>query len=96
MGINLERRIVAYMRSKQYQVFTEAFNYNIVYVEGMNADGSLNPDVPNCFNDRRLVLEIIGDIPKILGRICKLKIDTSCSGRKRENMSILISENQPE
>ena len=32
----------------------------------------------------------------LLGRICKLKIDTSCSGRKRENMSILISENQPE
>lgn len=67
MGANLASRIVAYMQAKQYQVFTGAFNYNIVYVEGMNADGSLNPDAPNCFNDRRIVLEVIGGIPKIVG-----------------------------
>jgi hypothetical protein len=34
---------------------------NIVYVEGMNPDGSLNDDAPNAFNDLRLILRIADD-----------------------------------
>jgi hypothetical protein len=35
-----------------YQVFTGDCFYNTIYIEGMNADGSLNRDAPSCFNDR--------------------------------------------
>ncbi len=31
---------------------------NIVYLEGMNPDGTLNPDRPNEFNDTRLLLKV--------------------------------------
>lgn len=62
----LASRIISYMKSKSYRVFTGAGFYNIVYVEGMNADGSLNSDAPNCFNDRRIVIEIDPN-PKIVG-----------------------------
>lgn len=63
----LSARIIDYMRHKKYAVFTGAKAYNIVYIEGINADGSLNCDAPNCFNDRRLVIEIVGLSPKIVG-----------------------------
>jgi hypothetical protein len=56
-------RIITYMKSKGYKVFTGAGNYNIVYVEGMDEDGSVNDDRPNEFNDRRIVIEILDDVP---------------------------------
>ena len=64
---DLASRIVRYMQAKEYQIFTLPLTYNIVYLEGCNADGTLNSDAPNWFNDRRLVLSAEGNRPKILG-----------------------------
>ncbi len=66
LGNDLPSRIVKYMQSKNYVVFTEPKEYNIVYVEGMNEDGSLNDDAPNVFNDRRIVIEVVDGVPKIV------------------------------
>ncbi|GAX43450.1 peptidoglycan binding domain-containing protein [Tolypothrix sp. NIES-4075] len=62
----LAERIIRYMRLKNYIVFEGKKNYNIVYVEGMNEDGTLNNDAPNQFNDRRIVIEVINNVPKIV------------------------------
>jgi hypothetical protein len=47
---DLAEKIIRYMLAKSYKVAVGPKNYNIVYVEGMHVDGSLNPDAPNCFN----------------------------------------------
>jgi hypothetical protein len=60
-------RIIKYMMLKKYNISARADEYNIVYVEGMNADGTENTDLPNQFNDRRMVIQIVDGIPKILG-----------------------------
>lgn len=54
------------MAFKKYDISTGSRQYNIIYVEGLNADGTLNPDKPNEFNDRRLVIEI-KEAPQIVG-----------------------------
>jgi peptidoglycan hydrolase-like protein with peptidoglycan-binding domain len=64
---DLAGRIIKYMLLKNYDVFTKPSEYNIVYIEGMNADGKENDDAPNKFNDRRIVIEFVDGIPKILG-----------------------------
>lgn len=64
---NLATRVADYMRHKKYLLFAGTEHYNIIYIEGMNANGSLNSDAPNCFNDRRIVLQTIGGIPRIIG-----------------------------
>ncbi|MCV3211961.1 peptidoglycan-binding protein [Plectonema radiosum NIES-515] len=66
LGNDLPSRIVKYMQSKDYTIFTEPKEYNIVYVEGMNEDGSLNDDAPNEFNDRRIVIEVVDGVPQIV------------------------------
>ena len=68
LGNDLASRIIKYMQAKQYQVSTDKQEYNIVYVEGMNVDGTLNNDAPNCFNDVRMVIEFAGVKPQIVGR----------------------------
>lgn len=55
------------MRAKKYLLFAGVGYYNIIYIEGMNANGTLNSDAPNQFNDRRLVLQTVGGIPQIIG-----------------------------
>jgi len=60
-------RILKYMQAQDYRIDVGKNLYNIVYVEGANADGSLNDDEPNEFNDRRLVIEIVHGVPKIVG-----------------------------
>ena len=55
------------MQFKNYQIFDGGGLYNIVYIEGMNANGTLNSDAPNCFNDRRLVMQVISGVPQIIG-----------------------------
>jgi GH24 family phage-related lysozyme (muramidase) len=67
-GGDLAARIVQYMRQKSFQVFTGPGERNIVYVEGMNPDGSLNADPPNQFNDLRLVIECVDGRPTLIGR----------------------------
>ncbi len=67
---SLASRIVKYMISQGYQVDTKPNEYNIIYIEGMNLDGSLNDDRPNVFNDLRLVIEFVEEQkgqPKIVG-----------------------------
>ena len=67
LGNDLASRIVNYMLLKKYHVSVKPKEYNIVYVEGMNADGRENTDAPNKFNDRRIVIEIVDGVPKIRG-----------------------------
>lgn len=59
-------KIVKYMRSEKYIVFEGKEKYNIIYIEGINEDGTLNDDAPNEFNDRRIIIEVINGIPKIV------------------------------
>ncbi|WP_254952400.1 MULTISPECIES: lysozyme [unclassified Cyanobium] len=67
-GGDLATRIIQYMRQKKFQVFAGLGERNIVYVEGMNLDGSLNDDPPNHFNDLRLVIEFVEARPRIIGQ----------------------------
>jgi hypothetical protein len=67
LGSDLASRIIKYMQLKNYKIFTEPKNYNIVYIEGMNPDGTLNNDDPNVFNDLRIVIEFQNGVPKIVG-----------------------------
>jgi hypothetical protein len=64
---NLAGRIIKYMQEKRYEIATGDKQFNIIYVEGMNADGTLNNNIPNCFNDRRIVIEFVNGTPKIVG-----------------------------
>jgi hypothetical protein len=59
--------IVNYMAKKKYVISESAREINIVYIEGMDKDGDLNDDLPNCFNDLRLVIQFVGGKPKIVG-----------------------------
>ena len=67
LGDDLASLIVRYMLDKDYKIFQGEKRYNIVYIEGMNVDGSLNNDTPNYFNDRRMVLQILDGTPAIIG-----------------------------
>lgn len=61
-------RLVRYMIAQDYHVAKGDRNYNIVYVEGADDDGTPNADTPNLWNDLRIVVEIKRDgIPKIIG-----------------------------
>lgn len=68
LGSDLASRILEYMQTKGYQVSSNNQEYNIVYIEGLNADGTLNNDAPNEFNDRRIVIEVVDGVPKIAGQ----------------------------
>jgi len=70
-GDSLQTRIakcvLRYMRQKGYWIARSPRMRNIVYVEGMNANGSLNADRPNEWNDRRMVIRIAeGGQPEML------------------------------
>jgi len=67
LGNDLASRIVKYMQHKNYFVALGKKYYNIVYLEGANADGTLNNDAPNQWNDRRMVIEITSGTPQIVG-----------------------------
>ncbi|MFB2970356.1 peptidoglycan-binding domain-containing protein [Aerosakkonema sp. BLCC-F183] len=67
LGSDFASRIIKYMLQNKYFIAIGANRFNIVYVEGVDGDGKLNPDRPNEFNDRRLVIEIISGIPRIVG-----------------------------
>ena len=55
------------MERKGYQVDRGPGELNIVYVEGMNPDGTPNADEANKWNDLRLVIRFEGGVPKIIG-----------------------------
>lgn len=64
---DLASRIIAAMRSHGYSVATGPDEMNIVYVEGMGPDGSVNDDAPNKFNDARFLIKLVGGQPVIAG-----------------------------
>ena len=53
----IDRIIAAMQRNRQF-VCRHPDCWNIVYVEGMNPDGTLNEDRPNAFNDLRVLFRI--------------------------------------
>ncbi|MBL7779956.1 MAG: hypothetical protein JNM22_01980 [Saprospiraceae bacterium] len=53
-------KIIAYMISKGYRVTSDPGCWNIVYVEGVNSDGTPNGDPLDQFNDRRLLIHHTG------------------------------------
>lgn len=65
---DLAARIIKYMMAKRYQISTGAKKYNIVYVEGMSENLTPNNDLPNQFNDVRMVIEIASNVPMIVDR----------------------------
>lgn len=71
VGIDLSKgdfaaRIAKYMLGQNYLI-DEQHN-NIVYVEGVNLDGTVNADEMNQWNDLRLILTFYNGIPKIINR----------------------------
>jgi peptidoglycan hydrolase-like protein with peptidoglycan-binding domain len=61
-------KVLNYMIKKDYVVFHEPNHFNIIYIEGIDADFKLNNDEPNKFNDRRIVIAIAKDnTPVIFG-----------------------------
>lgn len=67
LGDDLASRIIKYMQAKGYKVALGANEYNIVYLEGANEDGTPNSDQPNHFNDRRILIKFENSTPKIVG-----------------------------
>jgi hypothetical protein len=55
---DLAGRIVSAARASGHWLCRHPDCVNIIYVEGMNEDGTLNDDAPNVFNDLRIVLRI--------------------------------------
>ena len=56
------------MRRKGYVVDTQPGEINIVYVEGLNEDGTVNDDAADKWNDLRVVIGFEGEKPVILGK----------------------------
>ncbi len=63
----LAKRILRFMRAQGYWIARSPNMYNIVYIEGMNEDGTLNDDRFDEWNDRRLVIHVgPGGVPELL------------------------------
>jgi lysozyme family protein len=64
---DLAGKIVVAMRAKGYRLDSDEGQLNIVYVEGMNVDGTPNDNAPNQFNDLRAVITFVSGKPVIAG-----------------------------
>lgn len=63
----LAKRVLRYLRKKNYWIARAPNMCNIVYVEGLDADGKVNNDRANEWNDRRMVIQIApGGQPRML------------------------------
>jgi Putative peptidoglycan binding domain len=68
-GHDFAGRVIKYMIAKGYNISQRPGTYNIVYVEGVESDGTENTDELNSFNDLRMVIQIDAmGVPKILGK----------------------------
>jgi Putative peptidoglycan binding domain len=63
--IKLAKKILTYMQAQGYWIARHPTACNIVYVEGMNGDGTLNRDELDGWNDRRMVIRIVQGEPQI-------------------------------
>jgi hypothetical protein len=69
LGDDFASRIIKYMQLKNFWFARMKGMLTIVYVEGADEDGTPNADRTNEFNDRRMVLAIEGERPKILHNV---------------------------
>ena len=53
--------VIAYMQAEGHWICRHSAAVNVVYLEGMNPDGTLNDDRPNFFNDLRVAFSIDAD-----------------------------------
>ncbi|HEY9635590.1 MAG TPA: peptidoglycan-binding domain-containing protein [Coleofasciculaceae cyanobacterium] len=67
LGTDLASLIISFMRHQNYFISRGPYRYNIVYVEGVDAQGTPNSDTFNEWNDRRVLIEIPENTPKIVG-----------------------------
>ncbi|MBZ9814748.1 peptidoglycan-binding domain-containing protein [Mesorhizobium sp. CA7] len=51
-------KVISYMKAQNYFICRHPDCKNIVYLEGVNPDGTLNDDAPNKFNDLRIVFSV--------------------------------------
>lgn len=65
--MDLAARLVEVMMQKRLPLYVGPHEANIIYVEGMNPDGSANANTPNEFNDIRTVLSYVNGKPTIVG-----------------------------
>lgn len=56
-GADLAGRVMRAMLAKGYEIARHPDCVNIVYVEGLNPDGTANGNLPNRFNDLRMVIQ---------------------------------------
>lgn len=61
------QRLIAYCQEKNYKIDQGVGEKNLIYVEGMYPDGTLNNDAFNAWNDARLVIEFKKGRPEIVG-----------------------------
>ncbi len=62
----LINKVISYMISKNYTVNTEEGYINIVYLEGVSLDGSLNKDLANQWNDLRILFKYVNGEPIVI------------------------------
>lgn len=67
LGTSFLDKIVKTQLKLNNKVFTNKGEVNIVYVEGADLDGKVNPDSMNQWNDVRLCYDINDDKPRLLG-----------------------------
>jgi peptidoglycan hydrolase-like protein with peptidoglycan-binding domain len=68
VGSDLAHLVIAAMERKGYQIDRGPGEVNIVYVEGMNLDGTPNHNEANKWNDLRLLIRFEGGEPNIIGK----------------------------
>jgi hypothetical protein len=64
----IEILIANALKQRSWTIDSNAGEVNIVYIEGMNEDGSVNNDEANRFNDLRCVIGFRNNIPVMLGK----------------------------
>src|SRR6478752_3980819 len=86
---DLAHLVVAAMERKGYQVDRGPGEVNIVYVEGMNPDGTANADEANKWNDLRLLIRFEGGE----ATVCRdLNKDGQRTGDKRQTGEFGINQ----
>lgn len=59
--------LVEYYKQNSYEYSSTPGTINIVYIEGSDANGNPIPNVPNQYNDRRIVFTFVDGKPTIVG-----------------------------
>jgi hypothetical protein len=65
-GNDFAARIVRAMQNRGHWICRHPDCVNIVYIEGMNPDGSANENTPNQFNDARILLSVRDGVPSVV------------------------------